>query len=207
MTASSSSSASDAKRFIPPTLLHTLSEELAFKVAEAKYRPTFLIAIWRGGCYAGAIVQEILEHVYDDVIDHVAIRTVSRDPASGRALPDIIVRATGHLQAALTADDRLLIVDDVFDSGRSIKAVMDHLANTLKERMPREVKVATLFYKPKRNKTDRVPDFYVEETDAWLVFSHELAELSPEEVAEFRPNVFQKAGELHALWNSSADLV
>jgi hypoxanthine phosphoribosyltransferase len=190
------SSASDRKRFVSPENLNSLAEELAFQVAKADFRPTFLIALWRGGCQPGAVVQEFLEYVQKTKIDHVAVRTISRDAITGVPLKDIIVHATGHACDTLTADSRLLIVDDVWDSGRSIQAVLDHLSGHIKERMPREIKVATVFYKPKRNKLQREPEFYVEPTDEWLVFPHELVELSDEEVAKFRPNAFKKAQEL-----------
>ncbi len=74
--------------------------------------------------------------------------------------------------------------------------MLDHLKTVLGPRMPRYVMVATVFFKSKRNKTDRVPDFFVEDTDAWLVFPHELAELTDAEVALFRPNAYRMAQEL-----------
>jgi hypothetical protein len=43
------------------------------------------------------------------------------------------------------------------------------------------------WYKPSRNETDRVPDYYVRETAEWLVFPHELDSLTPEELRGTRP--------------------
>ena len=38
------------------------------------------------------------------------------------------------------------------------------------------------WYKPQNNTTDIVPDYYVNESDEWLVFPHEIAGLSEEEI-------------------------
>ena len=48
--------------------------------------------------------------------------------------------------------------------------------------MPRKVKIATPWYKPGNNQTSLVPDYVLHETDAWIVFPHELAGLSFEEI-------------------------
>ncbi len=187
-TAASSSSVSDAKRHVTADELLRLSELLARKVVDAGFRPTFLIAVWRGGCLPGMVVQEFLERYYHCRIDHVSSRTASRDPVSGEALPEIQVYAIGHACAVLSPDDRLLIVDDVWDSGRSVPALIAKLETRLRHNMPREVRVATVFYKPERNKSTRVPDFYVESSAEWLVFPHELQGLSDAELAQHRPH-------------------
>ena len=45
------------------------------------------------------------------------------------------------------------------------------------------------YFKPGNNKTDRAPDYFVHETDAWLVFPHELSGLSAAEILERKPGV------------------
>ncbi len=191
-----SSSAADTKRFISANELNLMAEKLAYQVAESGYRPTFLIALWRGGCQPGAVVQEFLELVQGTKIDHVAVRTVSRDSKTGEPLPEIQVHGLGHLVASLKPEDTLLIEDDVWDSGRSAHAIVDSLKKVLGVNMPRQVKVATVFYKPKRNKYPYGPDFYEEATDDWLVFPHELVELTDAEVQQFRPHAWALAQKL-----------
>ena len=80
-------------------------------------------------------------------------------------------------------DDSLLIVDDVFDTGRSIDAVINTLELKMRRNCPSQIKVATPWFKPNKNATSRVPDYYVHETDDWLVFPHELDGLSVEEIS------------------------
>jgi len=81
----------------------------------------------------------------------------------------------------------LLIIDDVFDSGRSLEAVIDELRRRTAERCPAEIRIATVYYKPVRNRSRLKPDFFVHETDRWLVFPHELQGLSEAEIAAHKP--------------------
>jgi len=192
------SSASDQKHFISASELHAISVKLAEKIGQSGFKPTFLIALWRGGCYIGTVVQEFLQYVHKIKIDHVAVRTHSRD-SNGLPLPEVVVHAIGHALSVLTPDDNLLIVDDVVDSGRSLVALLKRLHTELGDRMPREVKVAVPYYKPKRNRTTLVPDFFVESTDAWLVFPHELEELTDAEIEEHYPDVYEAAQRIRAL--------
>ena len=78
--------------------------------------------------------------------------------------------------------DGLLIVDDVFDSGSSIKAVIETLKKRMRRNLPEEIRIATPWYKPKKNVTDIIPDYYIHETDSWLIFPHELDGLTREEI-------------------------
>ena len=82
----------------------------------------------------------------------------------------------------------MLIVDDVYDSGLSIEAVIDNLKLKARKNTP-HIRVATVYYKPGNNKTDRTPDYYVHETDQWLVFPHELDGLTIEEIYQHKPGL------------------
>ena len=82
----------------------------------------------------------------------------------------------------VTPDQSLLIVDDVFDSGRSLQAIIDQIHLKAGSNTADTIKSACPWYKPSRNVTNRVPDFYVHATDNWLVFPHELKGLQMEEI-------------------------
>ena len=75
----------------------------------------------------------------------------------------------------------------MFDSGRSIAAIIKSLETKLKKNAPSEIAVATVYYKPKKNTTDRAPDFYVKETEEWLVFPHEMQGCTLEELRANKP--------------------
>jgi hypothetical protein len=51
--------------------------------------------------------------------------------------------------------------------------------------------VATVYYKPSKRQVDFAPDYFVHETDKWLVFPHELQGLSEDEIAAHKPSALQ----------------
>ena len=62
------------------------------------------------------------------------------------------------------------------------------MKKVLKENSP-EIKVATPYFKPRNNKTDFKPDYYLHETEQWLVFPHELEGLTKEEIKINKPEL------------------
>mgnify|MGYP001951160615 CR=1 FL=1 len=97
----------------------------------------------------------------------------------------------GSLVKNIQRHDKLLLVDDVFDTGRSIEAIINELQKKTRLNMPEEVRVAVPYYKPTRNKTERTPDYYIHETEAWLKYPHSLEGLSSEEIAQYRPRLYE----------------
>lgn len=62
-----------------------------------------------------------------------------------------------------------LLADDVADTGSSLILARDHVLSA----GAKEVRIATLYYKP----WSRIkPEYYVAETDAWIIFPHEIRE-------------------------------
>jgi len=161
------------------------SLELGMRVVRSGFRPTFLVGIWRGGAPIGITVQEVLEfHGLD--CDHLAIRTSSYTGIDERA-KTVRVHAIDYLVSRLSAEDRLLLIDDVFDTGLSLEAVIGELHRRCRKNMPEQVRIATTYFKPSRNRSSLVPDFYVRATDEWLVFPHEMHGLSREEILAHKP--------------------
>jgi uncharacterized protein len=171
---------SDQKTFISADDLLALSFKLAAHIFESGFRPTYIVGVWRGGAPVGIAVQEYLAWKRVET-DHIALRT-SAYTGIDQMAREVRVHGESYLVDALNADDRLLIVDDVFDSGSSIEAIIDVLRAKCRRNFPQETKIATVYFKPERNRSSMTPDFYVEETDAWLVFPHELCGLSPDEI-------------------------
>lgn len=161
------------------------SFRLARAVLESGFRPTHLVGIWRGGAPIGIAVQEFFD-VHGVACDHIAIRTASYTGIDKQS-KTVKVYALGYLIDTLNADDRLLIIDDVFDSGRSVAAVLAELKARCRANMPAEVRIATVWYKPKRNQTALTPDYFVHESDEWLVFPHEIDGLSEAEIRAHKP--------------------
>lgn len=174
-----------AKTWLTADGLLADSFRLARMVLESDFRPTHIVGIWRGGTPVGIAVQELLEY-HGIETDHIAIRTASYTGID-RQDAEVRVYSLGYLIDTLGPDDHLLVIDDVFDSGRSIEAFLRELKARCRFNMPREVRIATVYWKPKRNRTALAPDFYVHETDEWLVFPHELCGLSAQEIRAHKP--------------------
>ncbi len=170
------------KRFISAQELLRDSFRLGAKIIESRFAPNYIIGIWRGGTPVGIAVQELLDY-FGIETDHIAIRTSSYS-GIGKQGKEVRVHGLGYLVQNLNAEDSLLIVDDVFDSGLSLQAVIDELTRRTRRNTPHEIRIATPWFKPRNNKTDRIPDFYLYETDQWLVFPHELKDLEPDEIVQ-----------------------
>ena len=174
------------KLFIQSEELLKDSFNLAWQVYESGYRPNYIIGVWRGGAPIGIAVQEFLD-VLGVPSDHIAIRT---SHYKGMDLRDSQVQVYGlnYIIKQVESEDSLLIVDDVHDTGISIQKIISDLQTACKKNTP-EIKVATPYFKPQKNKTERKPDFYIHETEKWLVFPHELEGLSMDEIIEFKPEL------------------
>ena len=162
------------------------SFELGVRILEDGFRPTMIIAIWRGGTPVGMALQEIMAYAGVES-DHIAIRTSSYHGVDARG--DVAVHGLNYIVKKICHDDRVLIVDDVFDTGNTIKAVIEELGRRARDNTPEDIRIAVPWFKPTRNETDILPDYFVHETAEWLVFPHELDALTPEELREARPAV------------------
>ncbi|APR66783.1 hypoxanthine phosphoribosyltransferase [Thalassolituus oleivorans] len=164
------------------------SWKLAEQILKSDFRPTFMIAVWRGGVPIGIAVQEYLSYHGIDT-DNIAIRTSSYQGIDQQA-QQVAVHGLGYLVKNIQHSDSLLIVDDVFDSGRSIEAIVNELTRLARRNTPHDIRIAVPYFKPARNRTNRVPDYYLYETDAWLKYPHSLEGLSTEEIRDNRPELY-----------------
>lgn len=169
------------KRYITAQELLEDSFRVAAKVYEDGFRPQFIVGIWRGGAPIGIAVQEYFDFKKVET-DHIAVRTSSYYGINQQS-KEIKVHGLHYIIENANADDGLLIVDDVFDSGRSIEALITQLKKLTRNNMPKDVRIACPWYKPQNSKVDLVPDYYVHESAEWLVFPHELSGLTLDEIA------------------------
>jgi len=163
---------------------------LGVQIYDSGFRPDFIVGLWRGGSSVGIVVQECLQHLGVET-DHISLRTSYRGMKSYSEMvanqSTIRVHGTQYLLENMNADDKLLIVDDVFSTGLNVKAVIDRLSTRTKRNMPGDVRVATPWWKPANNKTERKPDYTLYETDKWLVFPYELTGLTDDEINQNKP--------------------
>ena len=174
------------KLFIRAEDLIQDSFNLALQVYEDGYRPNYIIGVWRGGAPIGIAVQEFFS-VLGVPSDHIAIRT-SHYKAINQRDSEVQVYGLNYIIKQVESEDSLLIVDDVHDTGIYIEKIISDLKFACKKNTP-EIRVATTYFKPTKNKTKRKPDYYLHETDKWLVFPHELEGLSMQEIKDNKPEI------------------
>ena len=162
--------------------------QLGAAVLESGFEPSFILALWRGGAPIGIAVQEYLAY-HGIKTDHIAIRTAHYATAIDSARESVRIYGINYLLKNMRHEDRLLIVDDVFDTGRTIEALIEHLSDKARRNTPADIRVAVPFYKPARNQTARVPDYFLHETSVWLKFPHSLEGLSDAEIRQHRPEL------------------
>ena len=184
------------KKYISAEELLTDSYRLGSQIIHSDFRPNFIIGVWRGGTPVGIAIQELLDYVGIDT-DHIAIRTSSY-AGIGDQKNSVKVHGLGYIVRNINYEDTLLIVDDVFDSGLSIQAIIEHLEIRTRRNTPKDIRIATPWFKPGNNKTDRTPDYYLHETDQWLVFPHELKDLAEDEVSANKPSAWKTIENLKA---------
>ena len=180
-------SSSEEKMFIQAQELLRDSFLLGKSIIDSGFRPDFIVGIWRGGTPVGIAVQELLDYAGIPT-DHIAIRT-SYYTGIESTQSKVQVHGLGYLIRKLNQEDTVLIVDDVFDTGMSIEAVITDLRERCRRNMPNDLRIATPWYKPTKNRTGRAPDYFIHQTDKWLVFPHELQGLSSDEVAIGKPEI------------------
>ena len=175
------------KIFITDAELLRDSFLLASNILQSGFRPDYIVGIWRGGTPVGIAVQEFLDYAGVET-DHIAIRT-SHYTGIDQTTLNVQVHGLGYLIRKVNKQDSLLIVDDVFDTGMSVEAVIIELSKRARLNMPGDIRIATPWYKPSKNKTGRVPNYFIHETAQWLVFPHELTGLTDDEVCRGKPAI------------------
>ena len=159
------------KEFITPDELFRDSFSLARKIHDSGCHPDFLLVLWRGGAPVGMAVHEYLRWKGVEAKDLI-VKVESYGGIEKRHEP--LVENEEGMLAGINESSRILIVDDIFDSGETMARIRDLL-----RRKTRNVKTAVLYWK-KRGAVG--PDYFVREVFNWIVFPHELADLSPDEV-------------------------
>ena len=192
------------KSFVTADDLLLDSFRLAAQVYESGFRPDFLVGLWRGGSAVGIAVQEGLDH-FGVETDHIAIRTSYRGQQYYSKMVDkagaIRVHGLRYLHERVSSHHSMLIVDDAYSSGSSVKAVIEQLRRKARRNLPHDIRIATVWYRP-TERTIRPPDFFVHETTDWLVLPYELAGLSIEELRAQKSEIAPVIDRLEALVQS-----
>jgi hypoxanthine phosphoribosyltransferase len=145
-------------------LTWTQIEDLSLRLADSLPGPyDVMLVITRGGMVPACIISERLN------LRNILVAAVMFYTDVERTLDKPI-----FLQFPadpLLNQRRVLIVDDVWDSGRTIMAVKERVLDA-----GGEPQTAVLHFKPTHSSYSARPDFYVDETDAWIVYPWDVGE-------------------------------
>ena len=149
-------------KFEAPTwdAIYDMLLDLAAKVRKSGYSPEVIVGVSRGGWPPARIMSDLLDN------QNLANMKVVfyQDIGVRNKRPLITQPVTTGVKGK-----RVLVVDDVSDTGRSLKVVYAHL----KQKGARKVVVCTLYLKPGSLFT---PEFYARKTKKWVIFPWERLE-------------------------------
>ena len=137
---------------------------LCDQIKKSRFEPDVLVFVLRGGAPVATMVSDCLG------VREIAGVRARLYSSVGKAGDEV------KIEQPLTIDirdKRVLIVDDVADTGKTLDAIFKHLM----EKKPKEIRVATIHFKPW---SIFKPDYFVEETDYWIVYPWEYYEFIAE---------------------------
>lgn len=168
------------KRWVSGDELFAGAFRLACRVYRSGYRPDVILSLWRGGAPIGLAVDEFFRY-HGLEVRHTVLEVKSYHGMERRTAP--VVEDMSRLLRQIPRGGRVLIVDDIVDSGSTVAAIRQRLA-----RRTRHVRVAALFFKPEAVGDEAsTPDYFIYRTRCWVVFPHELADLTDRELPRKGP--------------------
>lgn len=161
------------KRFLSADAFQRDCARLARKVFDdPAWQPDFILALWRGGAQPGVIISEVFAFLGRPT-PHAIVKCASYSGIGQRT--DVVTFQGADAILDALAGKRVLVVDDVFDTGKTAEAALRRLAHA-------DPRIATVYWKPSASLVPFKPDYTIRETADWIVFPHELDGLSPDEL-------------------------
>jgi hypothetical protein len=149
--------------------VQSLTEAIAGKIEASGFKPDMIVAVSRGGFDPARILCDQL-----GVRRLASVQLEAYDGMVKRPEPIVILPVNADLKGK-----KILVVDDVSDSGASLIKAKEHIG----ENAASEVRVATLHIKPW---SKYIPDYYAENVDSWVVYPWELKECLLEVAGKIR---------------------
>jgi hypoxanthine phosphoribosyltransferase len=140
--------------------IYNLCLKVADQIKNSDYKPDLIVAVSRGGWIPGRVLSDLLENPKIAAIKVEYYTDIYKTHPNPEITQPLAVDISGK---------RILLVDDIADSGHSLKLVSEHLF----ERGAADVKICALYCKPW---SVVAPDFNARTTDAWVCFPHEIFE-------------------------------
>lgn len=154
---------------------------LAAAIRRDGWKPDYLVGLWRGGAPVAISVHEFLKQSGWD-LQHVPLKCASYS-GIGANEGEVVFTHADIVFGMFGPGDRILFLDDVFDSGKTAAAVHAKVRG-----IGAEMRLGCVYWKPEKNQTELKPDYFVRDVGCeWIVFPHEIDGLSPEEIREKDP--------------------
>ena len=170
-----------SKKYISPDRFQEDVWRLAAKARSSGWKPDMIIALWRGGATVGISVHEFFKAT-GWTVNHIPLKCSSYT-GIGENEGDVVFTLGDEVFAMIKPGDKILVVDDVFDTGKSAKAMKARI-----EKSGAEMKLAVVYWKSENNTTNLKPDIYTADMGGeWIVFPHEIDGLTAEEISAKNP--------------------
>ena len=140
--------------------IYTMLLSLAVNIDKSGFKPDLIVGVSRGGLIPARILADLLGNKNLASVGAEFYSGVSRTKSEPALTYPVFVSLDKQ---------KVLVVDEVADTGKSLKLVREHLA----QRGAMEVRIATLYLKPHSNIK---PDYCIKETRNWIVFPWEIRE-------------------------------
>jgi hypothetical protein len=179
------------KEFIPYDTVRDNALILANTIYREGFVPDVIYVSLRGGAYMGNVISEFFKFVRRGSRPVFYAAVVARSYTDIHQQETVNVDGWTYSPEYLRSGDRVLLVDDIFDTGRTVNHLVEII---LRKGIPRDdIRVAVHDYKVREYVPERLPiqpDYYcrkhVIETpdeDQWIHYlSHELVGLDPPEI-------------------------
>ncbi len=153
------------------------SWKLASLVRKSGWKPDVLLALWRGGAGVGIAVHEFFKVTGWGSLRHYPLKCASYS-GIGEISSDVVFTLGAETFALISPGEKVLIVDDVLDTGKTAAALMSRM-----EGIGAEARIATVYRKPPSGTSRIEADYCARDLgDDWIVFPHEIEGLSRDEV-------------------------
>jgi hypoxanthine phosphoribosyltransferase len=182
------------KEFLSYDVVRNNGIKMAHKIYKEGFYPDVIYVSLRGGVYLGNIISEYFKILQRRARPVYYAAVVARSYTGVKESEEVKVEGWTYSTDALRTGDRILLVDDIFDTGRTI----NHLANLIMEKgiLRKDLKITVHDYKYFYDREEQLPiqpdywcrkhDLSVKEEDMWIHYSsHELIGLTPEELETY----------------------
>ncbi|SIP99092.1 hypothetical protein SAMN05920897_102118 [Alkalispirochaeta americana] len=186
-----------SKQFISYDTVRNNAIVLAQQICKEGFIPDVIYVSLRGGAYMGNVISEYFKFVRRGQRPVFYAAVVARSYTDIREQERVSVDGWTYSPEHLRSGDRILVIDDIFDTGRTVNHLVEVI---LQKGLPRsDVKIAVHDYKIRHyvdEKQPIQPDYYCRkheihspEEDHWIHYlSHELVGLLPEEIDRQYPD-------------------